>query len=97
VFKIEFNPRLCLWEIKIQRWIFFWITVKPGNRTLDCYDKAVSYAAELGLGKVYKNASGPRPWETGGSEANNPCRVLLSIELSSASTKPILEVVSNGR
>ena len=53
MFKIEFNPHTCAWEIKLQRFYIFWETLD--GQSFGDYDSACEYVQSVGLDKVYRN------------------------------------------
>ena len=57
IYKIEFDPRVGSWMVKLQRFYLFWVPVcedkKP--RLFANYTKAADWVKEVGLDNVYRN------------------------------------------
>jgi hypothetical protein len=52
MYKIEFNPRSCQWEIKLNQYLVCWVTLK--GKSFPNYESAIDYVEQVGLDKVYK-------------------------------------------
>ena len=55
-YKIVFNPRYSKWEVKVQAFIFFWITAKSTEGEVLKYttlDEAQQFVSSVGLLKSY--------------------------------------------
>ena len=57
IYKIEFDPRVGSWMVKLQRFWFFWMPVcEEGHARLFAnYNDAAKWVEDVGLAQVYRN------------------------------------------